>query len=849
MKRISFPSVAGLLLCLFGLSELTTWYLYAAAIVNIMPTRMPVGPNSSLCFSIVGFAILLMDLYPSHSKSISVGLAIPIILIAGSTLLEYISQVSLGIDHLLLTVRIFDSNPHPGRMSINIAFGFLTIGFTLILFSFATRRSLALLTQVFILCTLFIGVIALLGYFLHLEFLYSWYRYTRMTVPAASGMLLASSALWFVWLRSENYTRLYEEKEEQKIIQLSIIILAGLACVSAFAGFSVVSIAGQNSHAAIIAVSMILASILIGITLLYALIMPMLREITESRRIALGNNERLTSIFENAAEGIIVINAKGIIESCNSMAGKIFEYHTHELVGNKLEILMPERLRKEHKMGIQRYLKTRSSHIIGGHTIEVLGLRRSGEEFPLQLAVTENVTVGGIKFIGMMQDITHRKLVENELSQQAFYDALTGLANRGHLLQNMSALIVSAQQGFAVFYLDLDHFKQINDSLGHDAGDQLLCEIASRLKESIRAIDIAARIGGDEFVLVLQGINNSDTAAIFAEKIQNAMLKPCHIGNDEFIISTSMGISFFPHDGADCDALLKSADLALYHAKEKGRANYQFCTPEMNLAVKEKNVFRDAVRSAIDKKEFELVFLPRLDVVTQKINSFDALLRWHSEEYGNIPPARIIPLAEEMGLIVSLGDWILKCACEQLLTWDRAGFHYYNVTVNVSPRQFIHPEFAQSIIKIVNELPVVKHRLELEVSESLITHDITHALDVIAKIRQGGVLITVDNFGVGYSSLSCLSELTPDRLKIDRTLVSGLIAGNKNQKRIIDAIVVLARNLGIRVLAEGIENESQYKILVEAGCDELQGYFISHPLELDRVLPFICYVNRETTTV
>jgi diguanylate cyclase (GGDEF)-like protein len=429
-----------------------------------------------------------------------------------------------------------------------------------------------------------------------------------------------------------------------------------------------------------------------------------------------------------------------------------------------------------------------------------------------------------------------------ELSYKAYYDGLTGLFNRNQLENSLASWISSASQNqnkFTLFFIDLDNFKQINDSLGHDMGDQLLKIIGERLKNNIRKIDMAARLGGDEFILVLNGVSTPEIASAFAEKIRAILMKPAQIKKHEFIITASIGISFYPDNGTDSESLIKSADLALYKAKANGRNNYQFCTAEMNAEVKEKVSFKQALQDAFNHHEFHLVYLPRINIKSQEITGFEALLRWKNEKYGEVPPNKIIPLADEMGIVSQLSEWIMKTAIEQANQWDSYAISEpIRISINISSRHYTHENFLNNTLEILDKIHFPHNYLQLEINENLIMRDPEYSLKMIRELKRNGIQIIIDNFGTGYSSLNYLNQFGVDYIKIDRQFTKSTDTSDK-QVLFVAAIADLARNLNIKILGEGVESKEQMELLARIGCDEVQGFYISRPLDEDQIPAFL----------
>jgi diguanylate cyclase (GGDEF)-like protein len=430
----------------------------------------------------------------------------------------------------------------------------------------------------------------------------------------------------------------------------------------------------------------------------------------------------------------------------------------------------------------------------------------------------------------------------NDLSYKAYYDSLTGLYNRSQLQSSVEKYIASAlrnQESFTVFFIDLDYFKQINDRLGHDFGDEVIRVVAERLKTNIRQTDIAARLGGDEFILVLNGIRTSEIAAAFAEKILNVLIKPIKIKDHELLISASIGICFYPDNGKNFESLVKSADLALYKAKESGRHNYQFCTVEMNDEIKEKLKFKQDLQIALNNHEFHLVYLPKINIKTNAITGFEALLRWKDEKYGDVSPNKIIPLADEMGVISQLSQWIMETAMEQAKRWQQYGVAQpTRIAINVSPKHYIEENFLNNILEVLQKIQFPSDYLQLEINENLIMRDPEYSLKIIRELKQNGIQIIIDNFGTGYSSLNYLHQFGVDYIKIDRRFTKNTDS-NDQQILFIEAMTDLAKNLNIKILAEGIETQEQMELLTRIGCDEIQGYYISPPIPADQIPRFL----------
>lgn len=428
-----------------------------------------------------------------------------------------------------------------------------------------------------------------------------------------------------------------------------------------------------------------------------------------------------------------------------------------------------------------------------------------------------------------------RKRSEERLAYLAQYDPLTGLPNRSLFRERLTQGIQLArrrQELMALLFLDLDHFKDINDTLGHDAGDQLLINVAERLKGCIRSEDTVARLGGDEFTIILGRIKQREEAAIVAQKIIDAMSLPITLSNNEVIITTSLGIATYPSCGLDPETLIKNADTALYSAKAQGRSNYQFYESQMNIAVSERMVMINDLRHAVQRDEFLLYYQPKLCTQRRKVIGMEALLRWQHPESGIMLPMRFVPLLEETGLIIPVGKWVLKTACEQNQEWINLGLDPVPISVNISARQFQQKQLVNTVSQTLKETGLDPRYLELEITESALLDHADNACKTLQALRDLGVQLAIDDFGIGYSSLHYLKQFPIDTLKMDRTFVKGIIS-DADDAAIVEAIIGLGHSLRLKVVAEGVETEKQLSYLRDRGCDEVQGFFFSSPIPSD----------------
>ncbi|NVD74317.1 EAL domain-containing protein [Duganella sp. BJB1802] len=437
---------------------------------------------------------------------------------------------------------------------------------------------------------------------------------------------------------------------------------------------------------------------------------------------------------------------------------------------------------------------------------------------------------GGL--VAIVRDISERKLAEGRMQHLAHHDTLTGLPNRGLIAERLELTIAQASRGggsVLVAFIDLDGFKLVNDGLGHNAGDELLKVVAARMSACLRAGDTVGRFGGDEFVLLLNEPRHGEDAAPVLERVREAVLESIDVGGQEVQVSCSIGVAVYPNDGADAGTLLMHADAAMYRAKDMGKNNCQFYTREMNASIEEKLVLLEGLRGALDDGQFRLVYQPKVDLRTGRVFGVEALVRWEHPEHGCIGPDRFIPLAEESGMIVALGEWVLRTACRQNRAWQEAGLAPLRMAVNVSPRQFEEQGLVPRVALALADSGLAPEWLELEVTEGVIMRDLTQAVAKMGELRAMGVSLSIDDFGTGYSSLSALKSFPVSTLKIDKSFVRDLGISEGDQA-VASSIIDLAHRLHLRVIAEGVETEQQCAFLRQNGCDEMQGYLFSRPL-------------------
>ena len=442
------------------------------------------------------------------------------------------------------------------------------------------------------------------------------------------------------------------------------------------------------------------------------------------------------------------------------------------------------------------------------------------------------------KTLHLEKTLRTHKAAEQNLIQVTNFDVLTGLPNRFLFLDRLGHAISQSarnQRMVAVLLLDIDNFKTINDTFGHSHGDLLLQDIADRLRGCVQEDDTLARIGGDEFAVVLEGVSEVDEIALIAQNIVDIFSRPFAPSSQEIYVTPSMGITLYPMDGQDCDSLLKNADAAMYRAKEYGRNHFRFYTTDMNALAIERFAMEGALRRAMEREEFVLHYQPQVDIKSGRMIGVEALLRWNHPERGLVPPNEFIPLLEENNLIVPVGEWVLRTACAQSRAWQDAGLPALRMAVNLSARQFRQDTLVEMIDNILRETGVSPKLLELELTEGLLMENTDETSAILGQLKSRGVLVAIDDFGTGYSSLSYLKRFPIDRLKIDRSFVRDIIT-DSNDAAIAVAVISLGRSLGLSVIAEGVETGEQLEFLGVQKCDEYQGFHFSRPVPPEEIV-------------
>lgn len=547
------------------------------------------------------------------------------------------------------------------------------------------------------------------------------------------------------------------------------------------------------------------------------------------------SEERYRTIIENIEDAYFEVDLKGRFTFVNDALCKNLGYYRDELLGMDHRHYAEESTVRELFALFNRVYRTGVP--VKAYSFELS--RKDGRKGFCEISVTliKDKRGNPFGFRGIARDVTERKQFEEQIRHLATHDTLTGLINSFMFRELLQENIKYAQRygkQFALFFMDLDGFKIVNDTLGHEAGDRVLVECAVRLRRALRASDCIARLGGDEFVMLLRDVGESEEVGSLANKILSTIREPIDLGGSEYIITGSMGISIYPQDGEDVHTLMKTADLAMYSAKERGKNNFQVFSPEVKPLLHEKNIFGERLRFALERDEFFLEYQPKLDLKSGAISGVEALLRWHNPTLGVVGPLQFIPVAESTGQIIPIGRWVLRRACLQNVAWQRKGLPQIGISVNISQRQLLDERLIQDIESALAESGLEPDLLELEIAERTVLSNLPRIIDVLKRIKDVGVRLAVDDFGSGYSSLSQIRHFPIDSFKVDRSLISSA-PGNEISKVVIRAIFEIGKLLDLTVVSEGIETPEQLAFVRSSSCDLMQGFYFSKPVSSEKI--------------
>jgi diguanylate cyclase (GGDEF)-like protein/PAS domain S-box-containing protein len=573
-----------------------------------------------------------------------------------------------------------------------------------------------------------------------------------------------------------------------------------------------------------------------------------LRQEATKRKQVEASQRMLSRAVEQSGSAVVITDRSGRIEYINPRFTQITGYPLNEVTGKTPALL------RSSETSQSTYQDLWSTILAGDSWVgDMRNRRKNGDLYWSRLSIAPIIGDDGkiSNFVASSEDISHLVKANEEMEQLAFFDTLTGLPNRRLFRDRLERAIMAFERtnsGIALMFLDLDQFKRINDTLGHDAGDRLLKRVSSRLQQVIRKNDTIARLGGDEFTILLEKIDGAQPATMVARKIIEAMQTPFTLEGREVSVTTSIGITLAPEDGRDAGVLMKNADLAMYQAKESGRNNFQFFSQCMNEEIAQRVLLERELIEAVDQGQFELFYQPLVQMKDRRVIGVEALLRWRHPTRGILPPAAFLSVAEESSIINAIGRWVLQRACRDIKRLDQAFDSNLSVSVNLSARQFNDPDLARQMEEALNRHGLEGERLHLEITESMLLGESLNPIDMLKRLKALGVSLSIDDFGTGYSSLSYLKHFPVDQLKVDRSFVKD-IPWDTDDMEITAAIIVLAHKLNLKVVAEGVETEQQLLFLQQNQCDLLQGYLFSRPLPFDALKKKLQEMEKSASTV
>ncbi|QYR23613.1 EAL domain-containing protein [Paenibacillus sp. sptzw28] len=577
-----------------------------------------------------------------------------------------------------------------------------------------------------------------------------------------------------------------------------------------------------------IAVLIFAIAVFIGFCLMHA------NFVKEMNKALFDQKEFLRTVIDTNPNFIYTKNSDGELTLANLSLANLYGETIDNILG-KRETDFVRYENDEHAGG--NNVNDNLESFEGVHNVEERIIDAAGNRRWMQTAKVPIRILNSLQQLCVSTDITERKQYENKITELAYHDTLTGLLNRLSFNQSLSQALLAKHTHIVLMFIDLDRFKVINDTLGHSMGDQFLKLVAGRLTYHLEGRGEVFRIGGDEFVIMIQN-SSHDEAVVYAEKIISSFKSPFYLAGQEIYSTPSIGISLSPYDGADAETLTKHADTAMHRAKEHGKNKYRFYNSDMDGAYLRKMVIEKELRKAVKNGELEVYYQPRIHLETRRMVGVEALARWKHPELGEISPVEFIPLAEDTGLIVPIGEWVLRQTCSQLKTWIDEGLMPVRMAVNISLRQFYEFNLVETITGIIAESNIDPGYLELEITESVAMYDSNQVIEKLIQLKQLGVSISMDDFGTGYSSLSHLKKLPIDKLKIDRSFLNDVTV-DKDNAAIVSTIIAMARNMDLQVVAEGVENEEQLRFLENQKCNEAQGYYFNRPLPEEEIRRYL----------
>jgi diguanylate cyclase (GGDEF)-like protein/PAS domain S-box-containing protein len=841
-----------------GVLVLLGWEFHVEFLMSVLPSLVTMKANTAVGVALSGVSLWL--LLPTESgarrKNFAHLLALLVVVIGVATLSEYFFGVNLRIDELLFSDPLGSlGTSSPGRPAPTTATAFVAIGLALLLLDWKTRRGHRP-SQVLSLYPGLIAMMAITGYIYRATVVSRVFLYTKVAVHTAAALFLLSSATFFARPRIGIAGDLTGEGAGSVVARrflpaiFFVPILLGWICLQG----ELDGMYGIQLGLALYAtVNIAVFAILVWLNTLR-----LNKEYDQRSRAEIeirllnaeleGRVAERTRCLELLSERLSLATAVakvGVWEWDLATNSVTWDATMFEIYGFPPVVPMPYEtwsaaVHPEDLPGVEAMLlKTREEKGQGSAEFRILvgdgSIRNISVIQRAVLDESTNVT----RVIGVNMDITERKRAEQALrnsearmTHSAEHDFLTGLPNRMLLNDRVNRAIALAprhRKKVAVLFLDLDGFKHINDSLGHSTGDKLLQSIAARLASCVRSTDTVSRQGGDEFVVLLSEVEHEEDPAITARRMLHAVADPHSIDGHDLHVTTSIGVSVYPDDGLNAETLIKNADTAMYQAKENGRQNYRFFKPAMNVRAVERQSIEESLRRALERQEFVLHYQPKINLKSGHITGAEALIRWQHPTRGLLSPAHFIPVAEDCGLILPIGNWVLREACGQARTWLDAGLSLATIAVNISAVEFRNEHFLKNVFAVLKDTRLDPRSLELELTEGVLMKHVESTESVLKALRASGVQLAVDDFGTGYSSLSYLRRFSVDALKIDQSFVRQITTAPR-ETAIVTAVISMGRSLNLRVVAEGVETAEELTFLQAHLCDEAQGYYFSRPV-------------------
>ncbi len=804
---------------ILGLSVIIGWHSGIVFLIQYYPNTVAIVYNTALCFIALSFSIFLFLNW--HYKS-AIILSLAVFILSGLALAQHVFSINLGIDEIFFHHYQSIENAYAGRMAANTAFCFLLIATALILMNFSGNQPInnslagALSLLVFCLAVLFIS-----GYFSDIQQAYKWGNKTPMSINTGIGFLLLSLAMMSLYWHNNTIHQLNSSIAMPYLSSFCIMLTFSLLSFEIF----------KKEKELNLSTNLSLTTFALGIlfSILFGLIIRLWQLAKISTATAKYALSEVNATLESTADGILVVDRTGNVMNYNKRFLnmwyqkerflKTINYHDIKLMINKQLINRREAIQRVNKIlknpAYQQAFELKLKNNTYYHCYTQ----------PLKL---DDEIIGRV---WSFRDITIPKRLEMELSHQSTHDTLTNLPNKVlaiNILGYAMKTAVSSKKIIGVYLLDLDRFTQINDVFGHSKGDEIIKAVSKRLIDCMPMNHVLGRLSGDQFI-VIASINNSKEVVTGVTRLMSAFHEPVKMNGHSIKMSCSVGISFYPKDGDTVDTLLSKADIALSRTKIEGRNSFQFYTQEMHSYTLEHILLESELRNAVAKNEFVLYYQPILKLSTLSVIGFEALIRWNHPGKGLILPDKFISLAEEIGVIGEIGDWVFVTVCKQIRAWQLQGFNNLKISINISPKQFKFRHFPKKVNELLSEFQVKPELIELELTENILIDKSADIIDILCELKGMGIQISIDDFGTGYSCLSYLKDLPINVLKIDQIFVKDL-KNNQSNQTLIKAIIAMAKSFNLSLIAEGIQNKHELVFLQNLGCHYGQGYYFYHPM-------------------